>query len=312
MKLARPEVFHPRIVLASCAALPEGDSDDAGLVAALRARGLHVSWKPWDDPVTLQADLVVLRATWDYSERVEEFVAWTRAVRNLLNPPALVAWNIDKHYLLDLQRDGLPIVPTRYYGADETVPPPTGEVVVKPAVGAGSVGAQRFVDPAAALRHAGALQSAGRAVLVQPYDPRIARGETALVFLNGEPSHAFTKGPILPPAGRGPQFEPTGTFAAEKLGAADPAEEVWEVGHAAIAAVTNRFAIASRDLLYARVDVIGGADDPRLLELELVEPSLGFRQLGAAEKRRAERDYALGVEAALIRLGLGPLSHRGM
>ncbi len=312
MKLARPEVFHPRIVLASCAALPEGDSDDAGLVAALRARGLHVSWKPWDDPVTLQADLVVLRATWDYSERVEEFVAWTRAVRNLLNPPALVAWNIDKHYLLDLQRDGLPIVPTRYYGADETVPPPTGEVVVKPAVGAGSVGAQRFVDPAAALRHAGALQSAGRAVLVQPYDPRIARGETALVFLNGEPSHAFTKGPILPPAGRGPQFEATGTFAAEKLGAADPAEEVWEVGHAAIAAVTNRFAIASRDLLYARVDVIGGADDPRLLELELVEPSLGFRQLGAAEKRRAERDYALGVEAALIRLGLGPLSHRGM
>ncbi len=312
MKLARPEVFHPRIVFASCAALPEGDSDDAGLVAALRARGLHVSWKPWDDPVTLQADLVVLRATWDYSERVEEFVAWTRAVRNLLNPPALVAWNIDKHYLLDLQRDGLPIVPTRYYGADETVPPPTGEVVVKPAVGAGSVGAQRFVDPAAALRHAGALQSAGRAVLVQPYDPRIARDETALVFLNGEPSHAFTKGPILPPAGRGPQFEPTGTFAAEKLGAADPAEEVWEVGHAAIAAVTNRFAIASRDLLYARVDVIGGADDPRLLELELVEPSLGFRQLGAAEKRRAERDYALGVEAALIRLGLGPLSHRGM
>jgi glutathione synthase/RimK-type ligase-like ATP-grasp enzyme len=312
VKLARPEVFHPRIVFASCAALPEGDSDDAGLVAALRARGLHVSWKPWDDPVTLQADLVVLRATWDYSERVEQFVAWTRAVRNLLNPPALVAWNIDKHYLLDLQRDGLPIVPTRYYGADETVPPPTGEVVVKPAVGAGSVGAQRFVDPAAALRHAGALQSAGRAVLVQPYDPRIARGETALVFLNGEPSHAFTKGPILPPAGRGPQFEPTGTFAAEKLGAADPAEEVWEVGHAAIAAVTNRFAIASRDLLYARVDVIGGADDPRLLELELVEPSLGFRQLGAAEKRRAERDYALGVEAALIRLGLGPLSHRGM
>lgn len=312
MKLARPEVFHPRIVFASCAALPEGDSDDAGLVAALRARGLHVSWKPWDDPVTLQADLVVLRATWDYSERAEEFVAWTRAVRNLLNPPPLVAWNIDKHYLLDLQRDGLPIVPTRYYGADETVPPPTGEVVVKPAVGAGSVGAQRFVDPAAALRHAGALQSAGRAVLVQPYDPRIARGETALVFLNGEPSHAFTKGPILPPAGRGPQFEVTGTFAAEKLGAADPAEEVWEVGHAAIAAVTNRFGIASRDLLYARVDVIGGADDPRLLELELVEPSLGFRQLGAAEKRRAERDYALGVEAALIRLGLGPLSHRGM
>lgn len=312
MKLARPEVFHPRIVFASCAALPDGDGDDVGVVAALRARGLHVAWKPWDDPATLAADLVVLRAAWDYSERVEEFLAWTRSVRNLLNPPELVAWNVDKHYLLDLAHDGLPIVPTRYYGTDEQVPAPQGEVVVKPAVGAGSVGAQRFVDPDAAIGHARALQSAGRAVLVQPYDPRIARGETALVFLNGQPSHAFTKGPILPPAGRGPQFEQTGTFAAEKLGAADPADEVWEVGQAAIDSVTKRFGIAGRDLLYARVDVIGGSDDPRLLELELVEPSLGFRQLPEAERRRAERDYALGVESALIRLGLGPLSRRGL
>ena len=310
MKLARPDLFHPRIVFAGCAALPEGDSDDDGLVAALRARGLQVQWKSWDDPATLQADLVVLRATWDYTERLDEFLAWTRAVRNLLNPPDLVAWSTDKHYLLDLARDGLPIVPTRYFPADAEVRIPEGEVVVKPAVGAGSVGAQRFVDPDAATAHAASLQRAGRAVLVQPYDPRIASGETALVFLNGQPSHAFTKGPILPPAGREPEFEETGTFAAEKLGAADPADEVWEVGHAAVAAATTRFGIPVGDLLYARVDVIGGAADPRLLELELVEPSLGFRQLRTAEKCRAERDYALGVEAALERLGLGPLSHR--
>lgn len=310
MKLARPDVFHPRIVLASCAALPEGDSDDDGLVTALRARGLHITWRAWDDPATLDADLVVLRATWDYSERLEEFLSWTRAVRNLLNPPDMVAWSADKRYLLDLAADGLPIVPTRYYAPDEPVRFPGGEVVVKPAVGAGSVGAQRFTDERAALDHAAALQGNGRAVLVQPYDRRIAQGETALVFLNGQPSHAFTKGPILPPAGRGPEFEETGTFAAEKLGAADPDDEVWELGHTAVDAATRRFGIAASDLLYARVDVIGGAGDPRLLELELIEPSLGFRQLGAPEKRRAEREYALGVEAALTRLGLGPLSHR--
>jgi glutathione synthase/RimK-type ligase-like ATP-grasp enzyme len=311
VKLARPDLFHPRIVFAGCAALPQGDSDDIGLVGALRTRGLPVSWKSWDDPATLEADLVVLRATWDYAERLDEFLVWTRAVRNLLNPPDLVAWSTDKHYLLDLAQDGLPIVPTRYYTPADRVPEPEGEVVVKPAVGAGSVGAQRFIDPRAAVAHAQALQSDGRAVLVQPYDPRISVGETALVFLNGEPSHAFTKGPILPPAGHRPEFEETGTFAAEKLGAADPADEVWEVGHAAVAAVSRRFGIAGRDLLYARVDVIGGARDPRLLELELVEPSLGFRQLGATHKRRAERDFALGVESALNRLGLGPLSHRG-
>ena len=310
MKLARPDLLHPRIVLASCAALPEGDSDDDGLVSALRGRGLHVQWCAWDDPATLEADLVVLRATWDYTERIDEFLTWTRAVRNLLNPPDMVAWNTDKHYLLDLADDGLPIVSTRYFAADQTVRVPDGEVVVKPAVGAGSAGAQRFVDAESARAHATRLQADGRAVLVQPYDPRIAVGETALVFLNGQPSHAFTKGPILPPAGREPEFEETGTFAAEKLGSADPAEEVWELGHAAVAAATGRFGIAAGELLYARVDVIGGAEDPRLLELELVEPSLGFRQLPAAEKQRAEREYALGVESALQRLGLGPLSHR--
>ncbi|MGK2903460.1 MAG: ATP-grasp domain-containing protein [Mycobacterium sp.] len=310
MKLARPDVFHPRIVFASCASLPEGDDDDIGLVEALRARGLPISWRPWDDPATLEADLVVLRATWDYTERLDEFLVWTRAVRNLLNPPDMVAWSADKHYLLDLAQDGLPIVPTQYYAPGDRVRAPRGEVVVKPAIGAGSVGAQRFVDPRAAVAHAALLQSDDRAVLVQPYDPRISAGETALVFLNGEASHAFTKGPILPPAGRRPELEETGTFATEKLGAADPADEVWEIGHAAVAAASRRFGVAARDLLYARVDVIGGARDPRLLELELVEPSLGFRQLGAHEKRRAERDFALGVESALDRLGLGPLSHR--
>jgi hypothetical protein len=64
------------------------------------------------------------------------------------------------------------------------------------------------------------------------------------------------------------------------------------------------------DLLYARVDVIGGADDPQLLELELVEPSLGWRQLDATTRTRHQRDFSLEVASALDRLGLGPLSHR--
>lgn len=310
MKLARPDVFHPRIVFAGCPALPEGDSDDDGLVTALRGRGLHVQWKSWDDPATLQADLVILRATWDYTERLDDFLAWSRQVRRLLNPPELVAWNIDKHYLLDLRADGVPIVPTRYFGAEDAVVVPAGEVVVKPAVGAGSAGAQRFADPASAHAHAESLQAQGRAVLVQPYDPRVSAGETALVFLNGEPSHAFTKGPLLPAPGVAPLFEETGTFAAETLWPADPDEALWDLGHDAVVSVTRRFGIDRTDLLYARVDVIGGPDDPRLLELELVEPSLGFRQLGAADKARAEREFAVGVESALQRLGLGALSHR--
>jgi hypothetical protein len=107
MKLARPDVFHPRIVLAGSPRSVEGDGDDAGLVAALRRRGLHARWMPWDDPATLRADLVILRATRD-RERLQEFLAWTRRVPNLLNAPDVIAWNVGRRYLRDLKRAGVP------------------------------------------------------------------------------------------------------------------------------------------------------------------------------------------------------------
>ena len=79
--------------------------------------------------------------------------------------------------------------------------PKGAEVVVKPAIGAGSIDTGRFVDHAAARAHVAALQDSGRTALVQPYDARVEAGETALVFLGGRQSHAFTKGPMLPPEG---------------------------------------------------------------------------------------------------------------
>ena len=285
----------------------DGDGDDDGLVAALRRRGLHARWLAWDDPATERADVVILRATWDYTERFEEFLAWTRRVRHLLNGPEVVAWNGDKRYLLDLVRAGVPTVPSVFAAPGEPVEVPSGEVVVKPAVGAGSVGARRFTHVAAARAHAAELHDAGRVVLVQPYDPRIEAGETALVFLAGRQSHAFTKGPLLPPPGSAAALDASGTFAEETLRPADPDFELWDLGHAALRAAAERLGVTPEDFLYARVDVIGGADDPVLLELELVEPSLGWRQLDETARDLAQREFALGVESALDRLGLGPL-----
>jgi hypothetical protein len=222
----------------------------------------------------------------------------------------VVAWNTDKRYLADLSKAGVPTLASRFFEPGKRVRLPAGEVVVKPAVGAGSAGAQRFVDSDAARRHAAQLQSEGRTVLVQPYDPRVEDGETALVFLGGQQSHAFTKGPILPPPGARPAFDDSGTYAEESLKPADPDFELWGVGYRALAAAAAHLDTDPAELLYARVDVIGGASDPKLLELELVEPSLGWRQLDAATRSRQQREFAVGVESALDRLGLGPLSHR--
>ena len=102
-------------------------------------------------------DLVILRATWDYIDRLDEFLAWTTRVRNVINAPAVVAWNTDKRYLADLAAAGVPTVPSRFFAPGERVRLPKGEIVVKPAVGAGSVGAQRFTDTDEARRHVAEL-----------------------------------------------------------------------------------------------------------------------------------------------------------
>jgi len=316
MKTARPDLFHPRIVFAGCPALPDGDGDDAGLVGALRRRGLHARWMSWDDPAALEADLVILRAAWDYTERLDEFLAWTRRVPRLLNSPDVVAWNTDKRYLADLAGAGVPTVPSLFIAPGQRFELPEGvlarggEIVVKPAVGAGSSGALRFSERAPARAHAAMLQADGHTVLVQPFDPRVEEGETALVFLGGAASHAFTKGPILPPPGGAPVFDESGTYAQERLSPAEPDFELWDLGHAALSTAAAHLGIAVTELLYARVDVIGGPEAPVLLELELVEPSLGWRQLDEASRQRQQRVFALGVESALERFGLGPLSHR--
>jgi len=285
MKLARPDLFHPRIVLAGCPRHVTGDGDDAGLVAALRRRGLHARWLSWDDPETGLADLVILRATSDYAERLDAFLAWMSAIAHVLNPPAVVAWNADRHYLADLARAGVPTVPGEFFAPGERIRlPRSGHVFVGPAVGTGS---RRCADRVSALADAGELHGAGRGVLLQACDPS---PESVLVFVGGAPSHAFT-------------------MRGRRLVRAEPDPEVWAVGAAALAAAAARTGHAQRELLYARAHVVGDHRDPRLLELQLVEPSLGWRRLEPGARERAERGFALAVESACDRLGLGPAKH---
>lgn len=111
MKLARPDIFHPRIVLAGDPLSPgeeAGRADDASLVEALRRRGLQARSLAWDDPDALEADLVILRAAHDDVTRTAEFLAWTRRVPRLLNEPDVVTWNADERYLRDLEYAGVP------------------------------------------------------------------------------------------------------------------------------------------------------------------------------------------------------------
>jgi len=269
------------------------DEDIPPLREALAALGVQVTTPEWDDPGVdwSHFDVAVIRSTWDYMDRLAEFLAWTErcgAATRLCNSPALVRWNTDKHYLLDLDRAGVPVVPTRFAEvgevADEVVASflaggPTAlsvgepcafeEFVVKPAVGVGSRDAARFPrqDPARAVAHLGRLLRSGRAALLQPYLPRVDEaGETALMHFDGRFSHAIRKAALLRPEGT----LVAGLFAPEKITAREPAPD--ELAAAAACA-----AVAERQPLYTRVDLIRDmAGRPVVLELEMTEPSLFF------------------------------------
>ena len=145
---------------------------------------------------------MILRATRDYAGRLDEFLAWTTGVSNLLNAPAIVAWNADRRYLGDLARHGVPTVPGEVVAPGERAGlPRAGPVFVSPTIGTGT---RRCEDPSAATAYIAELHTAGQSIWVQPTDPA---PETVLIFLGGEPSHAARKKPILAPDEVAPTIE---------------------------------------------------------------------------------------------------------
>ena len=206
----------------------------------------------------MNADLVILRATWDYIDRLDEFLDWSTRVANLLNPPAVVAWNTDKRYLADLIDAGVPTVPSKFFAPGERVRVPKGEVVVKPAIGAGSVGAQRFTDPAPLASMPPRCRTRATPWSSSPMTPGWRTARRRWSSSAGSSRTPSPRGRCCRPPGQRPVFDPSGTYAEESLTAADPDFELWDVGHAALDAAAARLKISATDLLYARVDVIGG------------------------------------------------------
>lgn len=261
------------------------DDDLAPLQQAMIRAGIDAPILAWDDPSVSWSrfDVVLLRSPWDYAERLPEFLAWAErisAITTLLNPLDVIRRNTDKHYLADLAKVGVPIVPSRFAepgdDADAALRsfleafPAAKEFVIKPAIGAGSRDAQRYgrEQDAEAVRHIARLLDANRSVLMQPYlDSVDDAGETALIFFDGQFDHAIRKGPLLH-KDKGPTEQ---LFATEQITARTPGEDELAVARAALAALPGD------PLAYARVDLIRGADgSPVLLELELTEPSLFF------------------------------------
>lgn len=262
--------------------------EEALLLKPLRERGLAVTRLSWDDSQQdwSRCKALVFRSTWDYFFRYREFAPWLNAVSDktqLFNNAALLRWNIDKHYLADLQAAGVAIVETVFVEKGSIAPLAAvlrkqgwNEAVFKPVV-SGSARLTYRVDPA----NAAAMQStfadcvAKESMMVQPFLRNVlAQGEFSFIVIDGVCTHAVRK---VPKAG---DFRVQDDHGGTVLAHVATTEEV-QFAERAVAACPSM-------PLYARVDAV--RDDSgalRLMELELIEPELFLRFHTPAAQRLA-------------------------
>ncbi len=253
--------------------------DDPILLAALERAGHEaVHWR-WDDTGVDwgSVDVAIIRSTWDYFERPEEFRVWLVAARHqtrLVNPPDLLEWNLDKHYLRELAGAGLPVVPTEYIeleaGLGDAITrasQESGSAIVKPVVSGGAWGLHHVVPG-----QDWSVNVARAPWMVQPFVPEIeTEGELAVIILGGRVNHGIRKR-----AASGDfrvQSEHGGSNTIEL-----PSDEACELALASLRACPGTSC-------YARVDMVRHAGRLEIMEVELVEPELFFVLVPSAADR---------------------------
>lgn len=264
------------VALAACAEFPDLGPEGPVVVGAFEDAGFDVCVPVWDDPAVdwNEFDVVVVRGTWDYVHKRDEFLAWARARSLVLNPSDILEWNTDKTYLADLAARGVPIVPTAFVSDGDPFDIPEGEVVVKPTVSAGGLRAALFLDGEsdAAAAHVRELHDDSLVAMVQPYRALVDEmAEIGLVYIHGTFSHAIRKDSML-------RQEPMVAFdymREQVISARVPTSDEMRVAELSLDAVPG----GRERLLYARVDLVPGPSGPELIELELTEPAL-YPQFG--------------------------------
>jgi glutathione synthase/RimK-type ligase-like ATP-grasp enzyme len=270
--------------------------EDELIIKQLEAKGLTVHRTNWDnlDFDFTTTKYVLFRAIWDYFDRFPEFSKWLREVSKqtqLINPTEQIVWNMDKHYLKDLEDAGINIVKTSFIeiGDNRTLKEVIADsdwdhVILKPAVSGGARHTYN-IKPGESNQHESIYKEliAEEAMLIQPFiNSILEKGEVSLMVFGGKYSHAVLK------------KAKAGDFRVQDDhgGTLHP----YEASAKEIEFVQNVMTKCQSMPVYGRVDVAWDNDgELALVELELIEPELWFRKSEASSKMLADAvmDYLI-------------------
>lgn len=263
--------------------------EDRILTAALENLGLTVTRTNWDNPDFnwSETGYVIFRTPWDYFSRYSEFAPWlerTAALTKIINPVDIINWNIDKHYMLELQDAGINIPATIFIepGDKRTLAEITKELnwdefILKPAISGGAWHTYRISRKDLA-KHESIFKELikERSMLVQEYQKSISeKGEVSYMVFGGRFTHAILK------KGKGADFRVQESFGGT-IHDYSPSPE--EINFAQT--VVNK---SRPGIVYARVDVMRDNNNELTLgELEVFEPALWLRKYQPAADLFAE------------------------
>ncbi|MGN6975405.1 ATP-grasp domain-containing protein, partial [Neisseria sp. P0006.S006] len=188
------------LALITCQTYPEPSDNLKTLAACLESMGVKTVFDAWQNHPS--APFLLPLCAWDYAAEPEAFRQWLeqaeQAGQRFINPPELMAWNMEKTYLCDLVARGTQVIPSVF------VPPQKAvladilnqqgwtEAVIKPAFGQSGKGVVKVCAEELDVNMADYPQG----MIVQPYIREIETvGETSLVFFNGIFSHAVRRQP---------------------------------------------------------------------------------------------------------------------
>lgn len=253
--------------------------EDTLLGEALIKRGIKTERVSWQDASIRWArfDAALFRTTWNYFHHFASFQAWlTRAEKEvrLFNPPTLVRWNWDKHYLAELESKGVNVVQSHYLEpgssidlAEELAARPDRELIIKPCISGGARHTYRMTtDNLRSLQDAVRDLQESEAFMVQDVQRSVlSRGEVSLLLFDGMFTHAVRK---IPKHG---EFRVQDDFGGTVV-RYEPTEDELKLAKTAVEALPS-------SAVYARIDVVQDNDGlPALMEAELIEPELFLRR----------------------------------
>lgn len=268
-------------------------NDDDLAINALKAQRWNVQSIPWRKKNVNWQDfhIVVIRSPWDYAEVPELFMQALEIIdaadTRLENSLDIVRWNIDKRYLLDLEKRGIHIVPTFFGSGKDASRLPAildaleaDSFVIKPVISASAKDtflAHRKDLDESSFTHV----FKNRDFMVQPFMHHIVEeGEYSLFYFNGEYSHCIRKVP------KSDDFRVQEEYGGHI--------EAFEPGIQLLDIAQNVLNSLDQSVLYARVDLVRDEKgDYALMELELIEPSLYLRMDAEAPLRFANALNAL-------------------